>query len=90
MTVPGQVASYIEAQEPYTTNYLQLFAFSYYGIKKPGLFRKWYLKLFGLIRILVNCILSRPLNNTIYYTLSMAFTLFWYCLRGCCIINIFP
>ena len=37
MTVPGQVAGYIEAQELYTTNYLQLFAFSYYGIKNPGL-----------------------------------------------------
>ena len=35
MTVPGQVASYIEAQELYTTNYLQLFAFNYYGIKEP-------------------------------------------------------
>ena len=37
MTVPGQVASYIEAQELYTTNYLQLFAFNYYGIKNLGI-----------------------------------------------------
>ena len=40
MTVLGQVASYIEAKELYTANYLQLFAFNYYGIKKTGPFRK--------------------------------------------------